>query len=108
MHGLPVLIDAHERHVYVEAREVEVVRVAAEEGGLKLRHEDEPHVRVLVIAIEVVLPALVERDNVAAQARRPRRLGLDGLDGGAARGQRVNRGRAGLHTRVHALRHILD
>ena len=45
---------------------------AAEESGLKLEHEDVPHDRVFFIAVEVVLPALVERDDVRAKARRLR------------------------------------
>src|SRR5207237_9545740 len=93
--GLPVLIDADERHVYVVAREVEVVGVAAEEGGLELRHEDEPHVRVLLVAIEIVLPALIERDHIRAQARRPGGLGVEFANRGAARGESFRR-RGGL------------
>ena len=50
-----------------------------------LRGEDQPDVGVLLEAIEVVLPALVERDHVAAQAGLVERLLLDRGDDGAAR-----------------------
>ncbi len=85
---LAVFVDAHERHVEVVAREVEVVRVAAEEGRLELGREDEPHVRVLLVEVEVVHAALIERDHVGAKARRLRRLGLDAADLGLARARR--------------------
>ena len=65
---LAVLVDAEEADVEVVARILEVVRIAAEEGDLLLRGEDQAHVGVLLEAIEVILAALVERDDVAAQA----------------------------------------
>src|ERR1700742_4654617 len=65
---LIVLVNTNERHVDVETREVEVVRIAAEERGLKLRREDQTHVGVFLVTIELILTALVERHDVRAQA----------------------------------------
>ena len=45
---LVVLVDAEEADVEVEARVLEVVRVAAEEGDLLLGREDEADVGVLL------------------------------------------------------------
>ena len=52
---LVVLVDAEEADVEVVARILEVVRVAAEEGDLLLRGEDQADVGVLLEAVEVVL-----------------------------------------------------
>ena len=63
---LVVLVDAEEADVEVVARILEVVGIAAEEGDLLLRGEDQADVGVLLVAIEVILAALVEGDDVAA------------------------------------------
>ena len=63
-----VLVDAEQREVEIVAREGEVVGIAAEERHLLLGREDEPDVGVLLVAVEPVLRALVERDDVGAQA----------------------------------------
>src|ERR1700694_4365517 len=63
MHRLIVFVDADERHINIEAREIEVVRIAAKESSLKLRHKHQPHVGIFLIAIKIVLTALVKRDN---------------------------------------------
>ena len=52
--GLVVLVDAEERDVEAEPRVLEVVDVAAEEPDLLLRREDQPHVGVAAVAVEVV------------------------------------------------------
>ena len=67
-HWLAVFVNANERHVDVEAREVEVIRIAAEERSLELRDKHQTNVCVLLVAIKVVLSALVKRDHVGAQA----------------------------------------
>jgi hypothetical protein len=68
--GLALVVDAEEAAIEVEAGELEVVSVAAEEGGLLLG-EDQPHVGVGAIAVEVVLPALEEGDDLALEVRWP-------------------------------------
>ena len=68
MHRLAVLVRAEEADVEVVARILEVVGIAAEEGDADFRREDEPDVGVFLVAIEVVLAALEERDHVAAEA----------------------------------------
>src|SRR5688572_7269598 len=65
---LIVFINTDQRHVDIETREIEVVRIAAEESGLKLRHEHQTHVGVFLVAIEIVLTALVKRHNVGTQS----------------------------------------
>ena len=81
---LAVLVDAEEADVEIVARILEVVRVAAEEGDVLLRREDQPHVGVLLVAVEMVLPALVERDHVAAQPGLVERFLFDRVHHGAA------------------------
>ena len=65
---LAVLVNAEQRHVEVVARIGEVVRIAAEESDLLFRREHQAHVGVLLVAVEPVFAALVERNHVGAQA----------------------------------------
>jgi len=108
VHGLAVLVGPEERDVQVVAGEGEVVGVAAEVGDLLLGREDEAHVRVLLVGIEVVHRALVQRDHVAALARLAAALLLDARDLGLARGVggRVRHGRR--HRAQHPRGHVLD
>src|SRR5438132_14323579 len=46
MNRLIVFVNAHQRHVDVEAREIEIVRIAAKKCCLKLRHERSEERRV--------------------------------------------------------------
>ena len=66
--GLAVLVGAEQADVEVEPGVFEVVRVAAVEGDLFFRSEDEADVRIFLVAVEVILAALVERDHFAAEA----------------------------------------
>src|SRR6185295_9871700 len=78
MNWLIVLVNTNEGHVDVEAWEVEVVRVATKERGLKLRNENQTNVGVFLVTIKIVLSALIERDDVGTQAGVFQRLGFDG------------------------------
>ena len=51
MRGLPVFVGAEDADIEIEARVFEVVRIAAVEGRLLFRSEDEPHVIVTFVAI---------------------------------------------------------
>ena len=73
----------------------EVVGVAAVERGLLLGGEDQLDLGVLLVAVEPVLAALVERDHVGAQAGLLQALALDLGDGRLLGLQRLDR--------VHAL-----
>ena len=57
---LAVFVGAEKADIQIVAREFEVVRVAAEEGDLLFRREDQPHIGVLFEAIKVILAALVQ------------------------------------------------
>src|SRR6266705_1633787 len=65
---LVVLVDSEKADVQVVARILEVVRVAAEERGRFLRCEYQSHVGISLVPVEVILAAVVERNDVAAQA----------------------------------------
>ena len=54
---LAVFVNAEEAHIQIEARILEVVGIAAEEGDILLGREDQPHVGVFFEAVEVVQPA---------------------------------------------------
>src|SRR5688500_1343622 len=64
---LTVVVDAEKTNVEVEARILEVVGVAAEESDVVLRGHHEANIGELPVLIEVILPALVERDDLTAQ-----------------------------------------
>src|SRR6185369_5841052 len=77
MYWLTIFVNTHEGHVDIEAREIEVIRIAAEKRGLEFRHEHETNVRVFLVTIEIVLSALVKRDDVRPQPGGFRRLRFD-------------------------------
>ena len=72
MHGIDerdrpaVAIEAQQRHVERIAREVEIVRIAAEERRLHLRREGDADIVIAVIGVEPVLPAAIEVHHFAA------------------------------------------
>ena len=75
--GPAVFVGPEQADVEVVARELEVVGVAAEERDLLLRCEYQPHIGVLLGAIEVICSPLPESHHVAPQARRCERLLFD-------------------------------
>ncbi len=62
---LAVFVGAHHAHVETPARELEVVRVAAERGDAGFRREYDAHVGISLVLVEPVLPAFVKRDGLA-------------------------------------------
>ena len=74
---LAVLVGAEEGDVEVVAGELEVVRVAAEEGDGEFGGEHEADVGVFLVRVEVIAPAPVKGDDVAPQSRPVERLLLD-------------------------------
>ncbi len=78
--GLPILIHAEQREIQVVARVCEVVGIAAEERDLLLRRKNNPHIGVLLVAIQPVFPALIQRHHVGAEAGLLQALALNGGD----------------------------
>ena len=74
---LAVLVGAEEGDVEVVARELEVIRVAAEEGDGVLGCEHEPDIRVFLVRVEMIPTPAIQGDDVAAQAGPVERLLLD-------------------------------
>ena len=64
-HGLAVLVKPHEREIEIVAREIEIVRIAAEERGLHFGREHQPHVGIFAVDVELVLAALIQADDLA-------------------------------------------
>ena len=60
---LAVVVDTEQRHVEAVAREREVVGIAAVERGVELGREHEADVGELLVEIEVILRALIERHH---------------------------------------------
>src|SRR5260370_32104907 len=64
---LAVFINVKQCQVEIVTSISKVVRIASEEGNLELRRENQTHVRVFLVAIQIVLATLVPRTQVAAQ-----------------------------------------
>jgi hypothetical protein len=94
--GLIVFVDAEEADVQIVARVLEVVGIAAEEGGGEFGREDEADVGVFFVFVEMKHSAGVERDHIAAEFRGCNAILLDGGHGGAARQSLIGDGHAGL------------
>ncbi len=105
---LAVFVGAEDADIEIEARILEVVRIAAVKGDLLLGREDEPDVVVTFVAIQIVDAALVERDHVGAKTGLVFALLLDLGDDVCPRLAGLVRGQAGLHARVHALGDVFD
>src|ERR1022692_1034080 len=65
---LSIFIDAEDADIEIEARVLEVIRIAAVEGRLLLGGEDNPHIVITLVTIEMVNAALIKSDHVGAQA----------------------------------------
>src|SRR4029453_5500206 len=63
-HRIAVLVHAEERHIQTIARVGEIVGVPAEEGNLLFRREYQPYIGVLLVTVEPVLAAAVQRNHV--------------------------------------------
>jgi hypothetical protein len=106
--GLAVFVGAEEGDVEVHPRVLKVVDVAAEAGDLLLRGEHKADVGVLLVPVQVVQPAVVQRDHVGPQPGLVERLLFELPHDGSAGGERVGRGHARLHRGVHLGRHVRD
>ena len=104
---LAVLVRAEERDVEVVARIGEVVVVAAEEPRRLFHGEHEPNVGVLLVAVEPVLAAAVELDDLAPKARPLGRFLLDGRYGRASRLGGLAVAHPRLDRPLHPRRHVL-
>ena len=58
----------YEADIEVEAREIEIIRIAAELSDPKLRREHQAHVGVALVAVQIVDPAVVQGYQVATHA----------------------------------------
>ena len=67
--GLAVLVGAQQRHVETPARELEVVRVAAEGRDRLFRRKRQAHIVIALVLVEPVLAALIERHAFALERR---------------------------------------
>ena len=81
-----VVIESQEGEVGVVAREVEIVRVTAEEGRGSLGREHQPHIGIAAVNVETILTALVQADHLAQVGLTARTAGraLDYGHGAAA------------------------
>src|SRR5690606_27035210 len=102
------LVGADEGDVQDVTRVGEVVRVAAEVAGLELGREDELDGRIAAVAVQLVLAAVVERDDLALEVGSGLTLGFDGLPGGVDGGGDARLVRAGGGSGLDALGDVLD
>src|SRR6476659_7225261 len=100
MNWLLVLINSNQRHVDVESRKVEIVRIATKECSLKLRYKNETNVCVLFVSIQVVQPALIKRNHVRTEPCCLGRLTLNRRDLSSTRCKSVGVRSASLHRSI--------
>ena len=67
--GLAVLVRAQHADVKVVTREIEIVRITAELRDRVFGREDQAHVGVALVVVQVVHAAVIEWDDVATNAR---------------------------------------
>ena len=106
--GPAVFVGPEKTDVEIEPWKLEVVGIAPEKRDLLLWREHQPHVGVFLRPIEMVAAALIERDDVAPQARGPERLLFDVGHHLPAGSEGVGRVQAWIHGRLHPSRHVLD
>ena len=61
-------VGAQKSDIEIETREIEIVRIAAELCNCKLRRKHQAHIGVALVTIQIVNAAVVERNEVAADA----------------------------------------
>ena len=105
---LSIFVGAEDADIEIEARILEVIGIAAVERRLLLGREDDPHIVVAFVAIQIVNAALIERDHIGAQPGRVLALFLDRGDGRTARLPRIIGRHFRTHRALHPVRHILD
>ena len=105
---LIILINSKESDVQHVAREFKVVRVAAESGDSDFRQEDQPHVGIAAITIEVVPGAVPERDDFALQTRFLGFFRFQSIPHRPPRQRRLGRDHLRFDGRLHLLGTILN
>ena len=108
LHRLAVFVGAEKADIEVEARILEVVGIAAEEGDLLLGGEHQAHIGVLLEPVQMVRPALIQGHHIGAETRGVQRLLLDGRHHPATGLHRLGRRHVGRHRGVDPLGDIGD
>ncbi len=105
---LAVFVGPKEADIQIVARVFEIVGVAAEKRDLLFRREDEPHVGVFLITVQVISAAVIERNHVAAQPGGVERFFLDRVHHGPPRVFGRLGSQAGLDRGCHSIGHVPD
>ena len=86
---LAIFVSAEDADIEIVAWILEVIGIAAVERRLLLGREDDPHIVVAFVAIQIVDAALIERDHIGAQPGRVLALFFNRGNGGMARLPRI-------------------
>ena len=97
--GLAVFIHAKEADVEVVSGKFKIVGIAAKERNLLFGCKHEPHISVLFQPIEMVTRSLIERNDVASQARCRKRFFFNRCHDCTPRGKGVLRAQIGGNRR---------
>src|SRR4029077_7190500 len=108
MCGLVVFVDSEKRDVQIVAGIGEIIRIPAKKRDVKFWSENQTHIGVLLVLVEVKDLAGVEDDDIAAQARRSAAVLFDPGHGGALCLSRIGSGHARLDPRVDLVGDVLD
>ena len=94
---LAIFVSAENADIEIVSRILEVIGIAAVERRLLFGREDDPHIVVAFVAIQIVNAAAIKRDHIGAQSGRVFALLLDRSDGSPARFARI----VGRHVRAN-------
>ena len=106
--GLAIFVDAKNADIEIVPRVFEIVRVAAVKGHLLFRRENDAHIVVTLVAVEMVNTPLIESHHIGAESRFVFAFFFDLSDHVLARfGRGVGR-HSTFHRGVHLRGHIFD
>src|SRR6266567_9442915 len=105
---LAVFVGAEDTDIEIEARVIEIVRVAAVKSDLLFGSKDKPYVVVTLETIKVIGAALVKRDHVGTQSSLLFAFSFDIRDRLLARGGGLLRAHPRLQRGGNPRRYVLD
>src|SRR3954447_7977344 len=105
---LAVLVSPEDADIEIVARVFEIIRIAAVKRDLLFRSKHQSDVIVSLVAVKMIQPALIERNDIRPQSGLLLTFLLDGCNGGGPGRASLRWRRVRLNGSVYAVGHILD
>ncbi|GBD37597.1 hypothetical protein HRbin36_02733 [bacterium HR36] len=103
-----ILVHTEQANIQAIPRIFEVVGVAAKKRDLFLGREDQPHIRVTLVVIQMVLGSVIKRNHITTQPSPLVGFLFDVEDSLAASGVGFRRRHARPHRRLHPPSYVFD